>query len=120
MYIFDIRIADQDIFVKDLRPPTPVYQEQKQRLPFDRRALNRPLDDKEFVTAFQPLKLAGENRGVRKDRRCTFYVAVWDATSETNKRRYKRAHNEIVQAVFNTYEYRQEPWPHHANGSAKR
>ncbi len=111
-YIFHIRIADQGIFVQDTPAPTSAYREQKRRLPFERRALNRWLGDEEFVTAFQPLKLAGENRGVRDDRRCTFYVAVWDATSETSKRRYKRAHNEVVQAVFNTYEYRQDPWPH--------
>lgn len=119
-YIFDIRIADEDIFVQDIPAPTTAYQEQKQRLPFDRGSLNRSLDDEEFVGAFQALKLAGETRKVREDRRCTFYVAVWDATSETNKRRYKRAHNEIVQAVFNTYEYRQEPWPHHASENSKR
>lgn len=111
-YIFHIRIADQGIFVQDTPAPTPAVRERKRRLPFERGALNRWLGDEEFVTAFQPLKLAGENRVVRDDRRCTFYVAVWDATSETSKRRYKRAHNEVVQAVFNTYEYRQDPWPH--------
>ena len=119
-YVFHIRIADEGIFVQDTPAPTLTYREQKQRLPFDRGALNRWLGDEEFVTAFQPLKLAGENRAVRDDRRCTFYVAVWDATSETSKRRYKRAHNEVVQAVFNTYEYRQDPWPHQMTGSGIR
>ena len=118
-YIFHIRIADERVFVQDIPAPTPVYQEAKRRLPFDRGALNRSLSDDEFVTAFQPLKLAGDSREVREDRRCTFYVAVWDATSETSKRRYKRAHNEVVQAVFNTYEYRQDPWPHQ-DGTGKR
>ena len=116
-YLFHIRIADQGIFVRDTPAPTLEYREQKRRLEFDRGALDRWLGDEEFVTAFEPLQLAGENRVVRDDRRCTFYVAVWDAT--TSKRRYKRAHNEVVQAVFNTYEYRQDPWPHQ-DGTDKR
>lgn len=110
-YIFNVRIADADIYVQDIPPPTEAYREQKKELKFDRNALNRSLRDDEFIDAFQTLKLAGENHLVRNDRRCTFYVAVWDATSETNKRRYKHAHNDIVGAVFNTYEYRQKPWP---------
>ncbi len=112
IYLFDILIGDEEIFVRDVPAPTPAYREQKGQLPFDRKSLNRYLTDDEFVNAFEPLKRAAENREVRPDRRCTFYVAVWDATSETNKRRYKRAHNQVVQAAFNTYEYIHQPWPH--------
>lgn len=112
IYIFHIRITDKDIYVHDVAASTDAYRTQKPGLPFNRSALGRALSDAAFVTAFRPLKQAGEDRLVREDRRCTFYVAVWDATSETNKRRYKRAHNDVVQAVFNTYEYRADPWPH--------
>ncbi len=111
-YIFHVRITDGYIYVHDVAASTDAYRNQKLGLAFDRSALGRPLSDAAFVTAFRPLKQAGEDRLVREDRRCTFYVAVWDATSETNKRRYKRAHNDVVQAVFNTYEYRADPWPH--------
>ena len=112
IYLFDILIGDEDIFVHDVPAPTPEYREQKSQLLFDRDSLNRYVTDDEFVKAFEPLKTAAENRRVRLDRRCTFYVAVWDATSETNKPRYKRAHNQVVQAIFNTYEYIHVPWPH--------
>ena len=112
IYLFNILIGDEDIFIQDVAAATPEYREQKSRLPFDRDSLNRPLTDDEFLKAFEPLKRAAENREVRLDRRCTFYVAVWDATSETNKPRYKRAHNQVVQKVFNTYEYIHKPWPH--------
>ena len=112
LYIFHVRITDDHVYVRDIAAPTSEYVEQKQTLPFDRAALNRPLRDSEFVAAFHSLKGAGENLQVRMDRRCTFYVAVWDATSETNKQRYKRAHLDTVQAVFNTYEFRSDPWPH--------
>lgn len=112
VYIFHVRITDHHLFVRDIAAPSDKYRKQKPTLPFDREALNRRLGDAEFVDAFLPLKEAGEDRRVREDRRCTFYVAVWDATSETNKPRYKSAHNDIVQAVFNTYEFRTDPWPH--------
>ena len=112
LYIFDVRITDDHIHVRDVAVPHAKYGKQKRELPFDRNALNRPLEDSEFRAAFLPLKEAGENNRVREDRRCTFYVRVWDATSETNKQRYKRAHNYIVQGVFNTYEFRDDPWPH--------
>lgn len=111
-YIFDVLIDDATIFVADVPAGTPEYEHQKTQLRFDRSGLGRPLADDEFIRAFEPLKRAAESREVRPDRRCTFYVAVWDATSETNKRRYKRAHNQVVQAVFNTFEYIDAPWPH--------
>ena len=110
-YIFDVLIDDEDIFVADVPARTAKYEQQKSELPFDRNGLGRPLKEDEFIRAFKPLKLAGESMEVRSDRRCTFYVAVWDATSETNKRRYKQA-NQAVQDVFNTYEYIDAPWPH--------
>ncbi len=112
VYIFDIRITDEDIYVKDTVAPTSAYRDQKAELAFNRDALDRPLADGEFVRAFLPLRLAGHGREIRADRRCTFYVAVWDATSATSKQRYKQAHNHVVQAVFNTYQYISEPWPH--------
>ena len=111
-YIFDVLIDDEHVLVADVAAGTTEYEQQKVELPFDRTGLGRPLTDDEFIRAFEPLKHAAESRKVRSDRRCTFYVAVWDATSETNKRRYKRAHNQVVQAVFNTYEYMDAPWPH--------
>ena len=112
LYIFNVRIDDTSIFLKDIAAPTPEYAAQKAELRFDRGSLDRELTDEDFIRAFAQLKEDGENRRVRSDRRCTFYVAVWDATSETNKVRYKRARNNVVEAVFNTYEYRDEPWPH--------
>ncbi len=110
LYIFDVRISDRHIFVKDIPAPTPEYQKQKEGLKFDRTALNRKLDYTKFAYAFRSLKTAGENKKVRDDRRCTFYVRVWDATS--SKSAYKEAHNKKVQGVFSTYEVKTDPWPH--------
>lgn len=111
-YLFDVLIGNDSIFVQDIPAESPEHRKQKNELPFDRGALNRHLTDDEFLRAFRQLKYAGENRQVRLDRRCTFYVAVWDATGDTNKPRYKQAHLQTVQQVFNTYEYVHESWPH--------
>ena len=110
LYIFSIRISDRHIFVKDIDAPTLEYQKQKKELEFDRTALNKDLDYADFARAFQPLKQSGDNKKVRDDRRCTFYIRMWDAT--TSKSSYKRAHNEFVQGVFNTYEVKDNPWRH--------
>lgn len=112
LYAFNIRISDDSIFVKDIPAPTPEYQTQKEDLKFDRTALDRELGYEEFEPAFRSWKLAGDNKKIRQDRRCTFSVRVWDATGATNKQGYKQAHNRIVQGVFNTYEFKDDPWPH--------
>jgi hypothetical protein len=114
LYIFDIRISDDNIFVKDIPAPTGEYQSQKEQLPFDDTALNRRLDYNEFVPAFRALKLAGHNNEVRNDRRCTFYVQVWDATSSDNKVGWQQGHERIVQNIFNTFwdDSEGSKWPH--------
>jgi len=114
LYIFDIRISDDYIFVKDIPAPTDEYQSQKEELPFDRTALNRNLDYKEFIPAFRALKLAGHNNEVRNDRRCTFTVQVWDVTSSDNKKGWQQAKDRIVQNIFNTFwdDSEGSKWPH--------
>jgi hypothetical protein len=111
LYIFDIRISDDYIFVKDIPAPTDEYQSQKEELAFDDTVLNRRLDYNEFVPAFQALKLAGHSKEVRNDRRCTFYARVWDATSSDNKVGWQRAHEKIVQNIFITF-WDNSAWPH--------
>ncbi len=112
LYVFDIRISDNSIFTKDIPAPSSEHQKQKAELDFDRTALDRELNYDKFQSVFLPFKVAGDNKKIRTDRRCTFYVRVWDATSITNKPGYKRAHNEVVQGIFNTYEIKENPWPH--------
>ena len=109
-YLFHVRMGDERILVYDIEAPAR-YIEQKQDLPYDRDSLFRELTDVEFLQAFRSLRIAGENKDVRTDRRCTFYVQVWDSTS--SRERYKRVHNHVVQAVFNTFEDPTDPiWPH--------
>lgn len=109
LYIFDVRISDDNIFVKDIPAPTPEYARQKPTLPFNRKALNKKISFDEYVKSFKPLKDAAENGEVQAYP-CKFYVKVWHAT--TNIRSYRRALEKVVESVFFTYPVKGEPWPH--------
>ena len=80
LYIFDVRISDKGIFVKDIPAPTPEYASQKVNLPFNRSALNKDISFDEFIKNFTPLKDAGDHKQVQKYS-CKFYVKVWNATT---------------------------------------
>ena len=108
LYIFYVRISDDNIFVKDIPAPTPEYVSQKPKLPFNRSALNTRLSFGEFVKSFKPLKDAADNKEVQAYS-CKFYVKVWDAT--TSKKSYRRALEKVVETVFFT-RIEDEPWPY--------
>ena len=126
IYLFDIQITDDHIYVvypssnivrhiqanKKLNMNITEVDQLLDEMSFDRDDLNRNLTFDEFIPAFDEFKRAGQVQRVRTDRRCTFWVAIWDHTSATNKRGYKQAHNQTVQQVFNTYEFEEDPWPH--------
>ena len=126
IYLFDIKITDDLIYVeypssnmvrhieanKQLNMNRTEVDQLLDELSIDRGHLNRNLTFDEFIPAFEEFKRAGQIQRVRTDRRCTFWVAIWDHTSATNKRGYKQAHNQRVQQVFNTYEFEEDPWPH--------
>ena len=126
LYIFDVKITDDHIYAvypwattkSDVidQKESNFDQEDIEKifveLKFDRSVLNRYLDYEEFITSFNNFRTFGEKRLIRSDRRCTFWVAVWDYTSETNKEGYKRAHEQIVGNVFNTFRYKVDAWPH--------
>ena len=109
LYIFDVKISDKGIFVKDISAPTPEYASQKVTLPFNRSALNKDIRFDEFIKSFTPLKDAGDHKQVQKYS-CKFYVKVWNAT--TSVERYKYALEKVVESVFFTYPVpvEGEPW----------
>ena len=108
LYIFYVRISDDNIFVKDIPALTPEYVLQKPKLPFNRSALNTRISFGEFVKSFKPLKDAADNKEVQAYS-CKFYVKVWDAT--TSKKSYRRALEKVVETVFFT-RIEDEPWPY--------
>ncbi len=109
LYIFDVRIDDDSVFVKDIPAPTPEYASQKPTLPIDRGALNKSLSFGKFLKSFQPLKDAADNKEVQVYP-CKFYVKVWVAT--TSQESYRRALENVVENVFFTYAVKDEAWPH--------
>ena len=109
-YIFNIRIYDQSVFVKDIAAPNEQNKKQKANLKFDREKLNKNITFDEFLQAFRPLHKAGLSRKVRLDRRCRFYVRLWNET--TDLKSYQHAKEDIVESIFITYRYKEDPWPH--------
>ncbi len=109
LYIFDVRIDDDSVFVKDIPAPTPEYASQKPTLPFNRGALNKSLSFGKFLKGFQLLKDAADNKEVQVYP-CKFYVKVWVAT--TSQESYRRALENVVENVFFTYPVKDEPWPY--------
>jgi len=110
IYIFHIRIFDNHVFVKDIGVPAE-YKGAMEELKkvFDRTKLDKKITFKIFLRAFKPLKEAGHSKKIR-DRRCTFYVGLWNET--TNREAYQRAKEDIVESIFISYRFRDEPWPH--------
>ena len=126
LYLFDIEIADEFIYaVYPWSGDKRNLLEQKQsnfnldeidqlfeEVKFDASVLERPLTFDEFIPAFQQFKTHGRSLKIRSDRRCTFWVAVWDHTSSGNKEGYQKAHEQTVGQVFNTYRFKEDKWPH--------
>ncbi len=124
MYLFDIRINDDYIFVvypwssddKRISLSKKITNLSAQDLDqildevnFDRRNLQSNLSYDSFVPVFSKLRERGWSD---PDGKCTFMVGVWDHTSPLNKSGYKKAHEQIVGKVFSTYVYQDTPWPH--------
>jgi len=107
LYIFNIRIYDNHLFVKDIPAPNKFYALQKKSLNFDRTKLDKNISFNSFLRAFEPLKKSGHSGKVR-DRRCTFYVGLWNET--TNDEAYRKSKEDIVEGVFISYRYRNDPW----------
>lgn len=71
---------------------------------------NSPLDNESVERYFRPIHDAGKSSKVRSYS-CTFFIKVWDKTSENAKDRWKDAHNRILESMFGTYVVNNDPWP---------
>ena len=126
LYLFDIEITDDYIYVvypwltdkrnllnnRETNFEIGEIEHMFVNMNFDLGALEKPLSFDEFIPIFSQFKAHGLNRSIRLDRRCTFWVAVWDHTSVENKQGYQRAHEQTVGQVFNTYRFKEDKWPH--------
>ena len=123
LYIFDIRILDDSILVyypsksrngfsEDANFSRNQLVEIFDEIGFDQSVIGKPLRFSEFGDAFKGFKTAGRNMKIREGQQCTFNVALWDHTSLTNKEGYQKAKEQVVDQIFSSYRYRDDPWPH--------
>ncbi len=123
LYLFDVQISDDHILVfypsksrngsaSDANFSRVKLGEMFDEMAFDRNVLGKPLNFDQFRQVFDGFMTAGRGKKIRHDRRCMFYVALWDHTSLTNKEGYQRAKEQVVDQVFSSYRYQDYPWPH--------
>ena len=123
LYLFDVQISDGHILVfypsesRNGSASNPNFSRDKlgeifDEMAFDRNVLGKPLNFDQFRQVFGEFRTAGRGKKIRHDRQCTFHVALWDHTSLTNKEGYQRAKEQVVDQVFGSYRYQDDPWPH--------
>ena len=116
-YAFNVAIYEDSI---ELAPRTAppggafddgggLYADEWKRLHIDELPYGKELSDNEFTEAVSDLVAQGRNRQVRKYE-CVFSVMVWDKTPDHAKKRWKDAHDSIVEGSFSAYTVRDLKW----------
>ena len=86
------------------------YGEEAKQLPFAAIPYGEPLDDAAVRRHLHPISRAGKQGRVRTYE-CIFWIRVWDKTSPDAKRRWKSAHDGVLEGMFGTYTVSDDPWP---------
>ena len=116
-YAFNVAIHEKSI---ELAPRTAppggafddgggLYVDEWKRLHIDELPYGKKLSDNQFTEAIRELVAQGRNRQVRKYE-CVFSVMVWDKTPDHAKKRWKDAHDSIVEGSFSAYTVRDLKW----------
>ena len=116
-YLFNAAIYEHSI---ELAPRTPPpggaaddgggpYVDEWKRLRIDDLPYGRKLSDADFAKAVSGVVAQGRNRQVRTYE-CIFSVMVWDKTPDHAKRRWKDAHDRIIEGSFSAYTVRDLQW----------
>ena len=85
------------------------YADEWKRLRIDELPYGKKLSDDEFTEAVSDLVAQGRNGQVRTYE-CVFSVRVWDKTPDHAKKRWKDAHDRIVEGSFSAYTVRDLEW----------
>ncbi len=85
------------------------YADEWKRLRIEDLPYGRKLTDNEFSDAVRELVARGRNRQVRTYE-CVFSVMVWDKTPAHAKKRWKDAHDRIIEGSFGAYTVRDLEW----------
>ena len=116
-YAFNVAIHEDSI---ELAPRTPpqggalddgggLYADEWKRLQIDELPYGKRLSDDEFTKVVSNLVAKGRNRQVRSYE-CVFSVMVWDKTPDHAKKRWKDAHDRIIEGSFSAYTVRDLVW----------
>ena len=116
-YAFNVAIHEDSI---ELAPRTPPqggalddgggpYEDEWKRLQLDELPYGKPLSDDEFTEVVRDLVAQGRNRQVRTYE-CVFSVMVWDKTPDHAKKRWKDAHDRIIEGSFSAYTVQDLVW----------
>lgn len=116
-YVFNVAIFEDSI---ELAPRTAppggafddgggLYTDEWKRLYIDGLPYGKALSDNEFNEAVSSLVAQGKNRQVRTYE-CVFSVMVWDKTPDHAKKRWKDAHDRIIEGSFSAYTVRDLEW----------
>ncbi len=124
-YVFNVAIYEDSI---ELAPRTAPpggasddgggpYVDEWKRLRIEDLPYGKGLSDNEFTEAVGDLVAQGRNRQVRTYE-CVFSVMVWDKTPDHAKKRWKDAHDRIIEGSFGAYTVRDLEWKGGLNNGA--
>lgn len=124
-YTFNIAVFDDSVIVLPAQTPPggaiddsdATYAQEAQALELASLPYGERLDDSAFDASFKRIAQAGKSKGVRSYS-CIFWVRVWDRTSPDAKRRWQRAHDQIIEGLFGAYHVKDDPWPGKLAGEA--
>ena len=116
-YIFDVAIYEDAIEIASrTAPPAGAfddgggsYADEWKKLRVEELPYGKRLSDKEFIEAISDVVAQGRNRQVRTYE-CVFSVMVWDKTPNHAKKRWKDAHDRIIEGSFSAYTVRDLEW----------
>lgn len=116
-YLLNVGVFDDHLVLK--RGPLPPgravddggarYSHEAAELGLESVPYGTRLSDSQFRRHLEPISEAGKNRRVRTYP-CVFSVRVWDHTSAGTKRRWQRAHDQLIEGLFSAYTVKDDPW----------
>ena len=116
-YVFNVAIYEDSIELAQRTAPPGgafdddggLYADEWMRLRIDELPYGKKLSDDEFAEATSDLVAQGRNRQVRTYE-CVFSVMVWDKTPDHAKKRWKDAHDRIIEGSFSAYTVQDLEW----------
>ncbi len=116
-YTLDMAVFDDNIVLRSIEPPPgkaeddggQTYTKEATNLQLDMLPFGQPLSDDAIQTLLAPIHASGQRKEIRTYP-CIFWVRVWDKTSEGAKKRWQRAHDDIIEGLFGAYTVKDLPW----------